>query len=165
MFLKCVWYLVYPFLETPWMLFFYHDARFKLCFYGNYIFCSSGFCCRTSKQKDSNWIMQIAVDYFNIFVKFQFAIHWGIWILPMCRLSIMKLSKCKIFSLYEIKNRWHWSVLTFISQKMKFFMKNLFSKCDQIGWKLLIWPHLLKKYLMENFIFCTMLQLVFFKPV
>ena len=75
MFLKCVWYLVYPFLGTPWMLFFYHDARFKLCFYGNYIFCSSGFCCRTSKQKDSNWIMQIAVDYFNIFVKFQFAIH------------------------------------------------------------------------------------------
>ena len=40
-----------------------------------------------------------------------------------------------------------------IAQKMKFFMKDFFSKCDQIHRKLQIWSHLLKKYLMENFIF------------
>ena len=41
------------------------------------------------------------------------------------------------------------------AQKMKFSMKNFFSKCDQIRRKLRIWSHLLKKSLMENFIFCT----------
>ena len=38
---------------------------------------------------------------------------------------------------------------------MKFSIKDFFSKCDQIRSKLLIWSHLLKKYLMENFIFCA----------
>ena len=41
------------------------------------------------------------------------------------------------------------------SQKMKFSIKNFFSKRDQIGSKLRIWSHLLKKSLMENFIFCV----------
>ena len=37
---------------------------------------------------------------------------------------------------------------------MKFSFKNFFSNCDQIYRKLRIWLHLLKKSLMENFIFC-----------
>ena len=41
------------------------------------------------------------------------------------------------------------------AQKMKFFMKDFFSKCDQIRRKLRIWSHLLKKSLMENLIFCV----------
>ena len=40
-------------------------------------------------------------------------------------------------------------------QRMKFFIKDLLNKCDQIRRKLRIWSHLLKKTLMENFIFCT----------
>ena len=36
---------------------------------------------------------------------------------------------------------------------MKFSIKDFFSKCDQIHRKLRIWSHLLKKSLMENFIF------------
>ena len=36
---------------------------------------------------------------------------------------------------------------------MKFFIKDFFSKCDQIRSFLRIWSHLLKKFLMENFIF------------
>ena len=36
---------------------------------------------------------------------------------------------------------------------MKFFIKDFFSKCDQIRRKLRIWSHLLRKSLMENFIF------------
>ena len=38
---------------------------------------------------------------------------------------------------------------------MKFFIKDLFSKWDQIRRFLRIWPHLLKKPLMETFIFCA----------
>ena len=36
---------------------------------------------------------------------------------------------------------------------MKFSIKDFFSKCDQIHSFLRIWSRLLKKYLMENFIF------------
>ena len=42
------------------------------------------------------------------------------------------------------------------AQKMKSSIKDFFSKCDQIRRKLKIGLHLLKKYLMENFIFCAM---------
>ena len=37
---------------------------------------------------------------------------------------------------------------------MKFSIKDLFNKCDQIRSFRRIWLHLLKKSLMENFIFC-----------
>ena len=45
---------------------------------------------------------------------------------------------------------------------MKFSIKDFFSKCDLIRRKLLIWSHLLKRSLMENFIFCavSILELV-----
>ena len=36
---------------------------------------------------------------------------------------------------------------------MKFSIENFFSKCDQIRREQRIWLHLLKKTLMENFIF------------
>ena len=39
--------------------------------------------------------------------------------------------------------------------KMKFSIKNFFSKCDQIRIFLRIWSHLLRKSLMESFIFCA----------
>ena len=38
---------------------------------------------------------------------------------------------------------------------MEFSIKDFFSKCDQIRRKLRIWSNLLKKSLMENFIFST----------
>ena len=40
-----------------------------------------------------------------------------------------------------------------IAQKMKLFIEDFFSKCDQIRKKLQIWSHLLKKSLVENLIF------------
>ena len=40
-------------------------------------------------------------------------------------------------------------------QKVKFSIEDFFSKYDQIRRKLWIWSHLLKEFLMENFIFCT----------
>ena len=44
-------------------------------------------------------------------------------------------------------------------QKMKFSIKGFFSKCDQIHRKLRIWSYLLKKSLMEKFIFCAVQKL------
>ena len=38
---------------------------------------------------------------------------------------------------------------------MKFSIKDFFSKIDQIRWKMRIWSHLLKKSLMQNFVFCA----------
>ena len=38
---------------------------------------------------------------------------------------------------------------------MKFSIKDFFSKCDQIRSFPRIWSHLLKKRLMENYIFCA----------
>ena len=43
-----------------------------------------------------------------------------------------------------------------IAQKMKFSVKDFFSKCDQIRSFLWIWSHSLKKFLPENFIFCAL---------
>ena len=42
-----------------------------------------------------------------------------------------------------------------IAQKMKFFIKVIFSKRDQIRGELRIWSHLLNESLMKNFIFCA----------
>ena len=41
---------------------------------------------------------------------------------------------------------------------MMFSVKDFFSKCDQIRRKLQIWSHLLKKSIMEIFIFCAVLS-------
>ena len=54
------------------------------------------------------------------------------------------------------------NVLTrnFTAQKMKFSSTDFFSKCDQSRRKLRIWSHLLKKSVMENFIFRAVLMLL-----
>ena len=46
---------------------------------------------------------------------------------------------------------------SYTAQKMKFSIKDFFSKCDQIRRKLSIWSHLLRKSLIENLIFCAVL--------
>ena len=43
----------------------------------------------------------------------------------------------------------------FIAQKMRISIKQFFCKCDQIRSFLRIWSQLLKKSLIENFIFCA----------
>ena len=45
------------------------------------------------------------------------------------------------------------NVRSFTAQKMKFSISNFFSKCDQVRKKLRIWSHVLKKSLLESFIF------------
>ena len=45
----------------------------------------------------------------------------------------------------------------YTAQKMKFSIKDFFSKCDQIRSFLCIWSHLLKKSVMKNLIFCAVI--------
>ena len=48
-----------------------------------------------------------------------------------------------------------WLLLFASCTKMKFSIKDFFSKSEQICRKLWIWAHLLKKSLIENFVFCA----------
>ena len=59
---------------------------------------------------------------------------------------------CKRFSqqINWFVSMWH------CARKIKFFITDLSSKCDQTCRKLRIWSHLLKKSLMGDFIFCAM---------
>ena len=48
----------------------------------------------------------------------------------------------------------------YTAQKMKFSIKDFFSRYDQIRRKLQIWSHLLKQSLTENFFFCVLVILM-----
>ena len=58
----------------------------------------------------------------------------------------------------KVNNAMKWVKAIYTAQKMKFFINDFFSKCDQIRSFSWIWSHLLKKSLMENFIFCSVSQ-------
>ena len=47
------------------------------------------------------------------------------------------------------------------ARKMKFSMKDFFSKCSQIHRKLWIWSNLLKEFLMGNFISCSVMLMMY----
>ena len=51
--------------------------------------------------------------------------------------------------------KWFDVFLTYTAQIKMFSIKDSFRKCDQIRRKLRIWSNLLKKPLIENFIFCA----------
>ena len=59
------------------------------------------------------------------------------------------------FPIFSYLIRPHAAIIgyTNTAQKMKFSIKDFFSKCDQIRSFLWIWSHLQKKALMENFIY------------
>ena len=46
------------------------------------------------------------------------------------------------------------------AEKVKLTIKDFFSNCDQIRWKQRLWSHLLRKSLLENFIFCAVKAIV-----
>ena len=52
-------------------------------------------------------------------------------------------------------------ILKCTARERKFSINNFLSKCDQIRRKVRNWSHLLKKSLMENFIFRTVVEVVY----
>ena len=54
-------------------------------------------------------------------------------------------------------------ILYYTAKKMKFSIKDFFSKCDQTRRKLRIWSRFLNKSLTKNFIFCAVLVKTFFQ--
>ena len=70
--------------------------------------------------------------------------------------------------LFQQYHNWRQNSM-YTAQKMKFSIKDFFSKCDKIRIFLRIWSHVLKKSLMENFIFlcsfCEKKQLLARSPV
>ena len=69
------------------------------------------------------------------------------------RFDALKYTKYTKSTKFQIKNcLWgHWKHCT----EKKVSIKDFFSKCYQIRRKLRIWSHVLKKSLIENFIFCA----------
>ena len=61
-----------------------------------------------------------------------------------------EMARDRIQNPWEDANSTVWENTT--TQKMRFFIKDFLSKCDQMCRKLRIWSHLLKKSVMENFI-------------
>ena len=53
--------------------------------------------------------------------------------------------------------------LNYTAKKIKISIKDSFTKCDQIRNFLRVWSHSLEKSLMENFIFCAVFVMHFFK--
>ena len=71
-------------------------------------------------------------------------------------------------TLFESFEYFMWTLLMFMlytAQKMKFSIKDFFSKCDQIRSFLRILSHLLKKFLIKNFIFCAVILEVMIWPL
>ena len=64
-------------------------------------------------------------------------------------------SSAKLLDIDEAFKSMHQSIMVKNCTKMKFSIMEFFSKCNQIHNFLLIWQHLLKKSLMENFSFCA----------
>ena len=72
-------------------------------------------------------------------------------------LSIVVYMKIKFVMVFLYLQSAKSKTSIYTAQKMKFSIKDFFSKYDQIHSFLRIWSHLLKKSLIESFIFCSVL--------
>ena len=89
--------------------------------------------------------------YIGLFRIWQFG-QWLIYLeMEVSRANVAKFSHFGNFLIiFLITN-----LETATEQKMRFSIKDFFSKCDLIRSFQRIWSHFLKKSLMENFIFCA----------
>ena len=92
--------------------------------------------------------------YFSSIFQFQFFIFQEVK--PQINITYQKSGNCQKENKHQVME-WKYVVSGVIhtAQKMKFSIKNFFSKCDQIRSFLRIQSHLLNKSLIENFSFCA----------
>ena len=88
--------------------------------------------------------IRAAFSAFKVCCHYIVVISYRIWVLKFSVLVLLDTSPIRSL-------RYN----TFPSRKMKSFIKNFFIKYHQIRSFVRIWLHLLKKSLMENFIFCV----------
>ena len=91
--------------------------------------------------------IQKIIDLKNVY-KFLGFIKQQQYILLTCLIQLIITGRVKILEDIQIME-------PHCRKKMKFSIKDFFSKCDEIRSFLRIWLHLLKKSLMENFLFCA----------
>ena len=117
-------------------------------------------------ENGTGQILLIVVLMVNLWLKLQMVIvdkmisslHNFVWTLraviyrstetpSLAVFNVFKLTLLTIFVKTTVMDNWwyFWPALT--AQKMKFFIKDFFSKCNQIRKFLSIWSHLLKKSL------------------
>ena len=92
----------------------------------------------------------------NLLYRFLYSFYCWLWT-EKYFLGSLEIYHSLSLLLKSTLNFWLKQNQTFTAQKMKFCIEDFFSKCDQLCSFLRIWSHLLKKSLMENFIFCTVL--------
>ena len=102
------------------------------------------------------WVFRFSVQNFSAWRKFMskigqnnFKSNQG-WNIP----KIVDLMISSFLCLTNNFDLWFLSIHV-TNQKMKFSIRDFFSKCDQIRSFLWIWSHLLKKFLMKIFILCA----------
>ena len=91
-------------------------------------------------------IWQLLIRTYSIKLAFCDELHLSEFVISIYFLNLLLVNVNVTSTLVSSKSA---------AQKMKFAIKEFFSKCDQICNFLWIWTHLLKKSLMENFIFCA----------
>ena len=115
-----------------------------------------------------SWFRKFSLHFwhFRIFVSFSIQLIGKLGNYRIFKLNCFSESKPTGNSgvyLFTVFVTWFNFVITFIisptAQKMKLSINDFFSKCYQIRRKLRIWSRLLKKSIMENFIFlCSVLD-------
>ena len=124
---------------------------FKECLF--FIFCL--FCFLLLSNNTLHVILWTYVRYWNTFqYKYVSASDFQRYFFTLYHIISLPIS----VYIYVLK----WSIIHCVNlsknstpQKMKFSIKDFFSKCDKIRRNLQIWSNLLKKSLMDIFIFCA----------
>ena len=98
-------------------------------------------------------VISLSLRHFSVWGRAYQDIYWSIHQYVIFK-SLSSWYGCTGILSMEVKYD-QFRTVTVTSQKMKFSIEYFFSKCDPIRRKLRIWPHVLKKSLMENFIFCA----------
>ena len=101
------------------------------------------------------WNLHIA----NVVLLFVLPVIMFVFFKKNVYFSIIQVSKMALMVAIMRCEEWKFLFLTpYTAQKMKFSIKDFSSKCDFFSF-LRIWSHIKKKFLMENFIFCAVIEL------
>ena len=84
--------------------------------------------------------------------------HAVFYFLLLLLTALLRKKHLKTFKFVDLMAEWWKLYAKLTSQKIKFPIKDFFSKYVQIHSFLWIWSYLLNKSLMESFIFCTVFQ-------